>query len=200
MLAISMPLYVCTTGSVPIAASLIAAGLPLGSALVFLIAGPATNVATVGAVYRSLGLRILLIYQGTVIFFSLLAGLFFEWLLANIVSPTSHHHPESASWLSIIAAFIFLFLVVYVFIGRYFPSKAKKPAPATILLKVKGMTCAHCVVNAKEALENIKSVRLATPELLKGEILVEGEANDNELKEALTSAGYTVTEILRPQK
>ncbi len=57
VLAISLPLYVCTTASVPIAASLIAAGMPAGSALVFLMAGPATNVATIGAVYRTLGGR-----------------------------------------------------------------------------------------------------------------------------------------------
>jgi hypothetical protein len=53
VLVISLPLYVCTTASVPIAASLIAAGMPAGSALVFLMAGPATNVVTIGAVYRT---------------------------------------------------------------------------------------------------------------------------------------------------
>ncbi len=81
MLAIALPLYVCTTGSVPIAASLIAAGLPAGSALVFLMAGPATNVATFGAVYRTLGSRILVIYLATVITLSLGFGLLFEGLI-----------------------------------------------------------------------------------------------------------------------
>ncbi|HPM83129.1 MAG TPA: permease, partial [Candidatus Anammoximicrobium sp.] len=58
-LAISVPLYVCATASVPIAAALVAGGLPTGAALVFLIAGPATNVATIGAVYRRYGGRVL---------------------------------------------------------------------------------------------------------------------------------------------
>ncbi|MCA9710868.1 MAG: permease, partial [Myxococcales bacterium] len=53
VLALSLPLYVCATASVPIAAALVAGGFPPGAALVFLMAGPATNVATLGAVYRA---------------------------------------------------------------------------------------------------------------------------------------------------
>jgi uncharacterized protein len=203
MLAISLPLYVCTTGSVPIAASLIAAGLPLGSALVFLIAGPATNVATIGAIYRSLGMRVLLIYQGTVIIFSLLAGLFFESLLAGFSAPEMHIHHESASWLSLGSAFLFLLLLAYVYLASYFLKGKSASLPTksgAIHLKVKGMTCAHCVANAKKALENLESVQTASPDLLKGEIELWGEANDTELKESLQAAGYTVTEIQRTQK
>ena len=46
ILAVSVPLYVCATGSVPIAAVLLMKGLSPGAALVFLMAGPATNIAT----------------------------------------------------------------------------------------------------------------------------------------------------------
>ena len=56
-LALSLPLYVCATASVPIAAAFVAGGLPAGAALVFLMAGPATNVATMGAVFRALGIE-----------------------------------------------------------------------------------------------------------------------------------------------
>jgi len=69
---------------VPIAASLIAAGIPAGTALVFLMAGPATNVATLWAVYRVLGTRVLAIYLGTVILMSILLGLGFDFLLQGI--------------------------------------------------------------------------------------------------------------------
>ncbi|NIM61216.1 MAG: hypothetical protein GTO30_06030, partial [Acidobacteria bacterium] len=51
-LVVSLPLYVCATASVPIAAALVAGGFPAGAALVFLMAGPATNVATMGAIRR----------------------------------------------------------------------------------------------------------------------------------------------------
>ena len=54
-LACSLPLYVCATASLPIAAQLIDNGLPVGSALVFLMAGPATHIATVGAIRSHFG-------------------------------------------------------------------------------------------------------------------------------------------------
>ena len=83
-LLISLPLYVCATASVPIAASLVAAGLPLGAAIVFLMAGPATNVATIGAVYRGLGGRALAAYLSTLVVGSLAGGVLFEaWFLAS---------------------------------------------------------------------------------------------------------------------
>jgi uncharacterized membrane protein YraQ (UPF0718 family)/copper chaperone CopZ len=92
VLLIALPLYVCTTGSVPVAASLIAAGMPLGSALVFLMAGPATNVATIGAVYRSLGGRVLLLYLGTVVIMSIGFGLTFDFLLSGAGHGLAHAH------------------------------------------------------------------------------------------------------------
>ena len=63
-LVIALPLYVCATASVPIAAALIAQGMPTGAALVFLMAGPATNIATIGAVKRAFGGRVLAVYLG----------------------------------------------------------------------------------------------------------------------------------------
>jgi uncharacterized membrane protein YraQ (UPF0718 family) len=83
VLAIALPLYVCSTGSVPIAASLVQAGLPLGSAVVFLMAGPATNAATLSATLRSFGRRVTFIYLGTVVLGSLAFALIFQ----SLVSP-----------------------------------------------------------------------------------------------------------------
>lgn len=80
-LVVALPVYVCTTASVPIAASLIYAGLPPGAALVFLMAGPATNIATLGAVYRTFGAGITTIYVGTVGGASILFGAMFNFLV-----------------------------------------------------------------------------------------------------------------------
>lgn len=102
-LALSLPLYVCATASVPIAASLVAAGLPLGAVIVFLMAGPATNAATLGAVYRGLGRRPLAAYLGTIVLGSLAGGWLFEaWLGSAALSGTAvagghtHAHPPNA--------------------------------------------------------------------------------------------------------
>ena len=62
VLVIALPLYVCATASVPIAAALVAQGMPVSAAMVFLMAGPASNLATVGSIYGRFGIRPLLVY------------------------------------------------------------------------------------------------------------------------------------------
>jgi len=88
VLLISLPLYVCATASVPLAAALVAQGFPVSAALVFLLAGPATNLATVGSIYGRFGWRPLAVYLGVLLIGSLLSGYFFTWL----ISPTSLAH------------------------------------------------------------------------------------------------------------
>lgn len=62
MLCLSIPLYVCATASTPIAAALMAKGISPGAALVFLLAGPATNAATVIVTTKILGKKNAFIY------------------------------------------------------------------------------------------------------------------------------------------
>lgn len=111
-LAIATPLYVCATASVPIAAALVVGGLPIGAALVFLVAGPATNVATIGAVYRTLGKRALAIYLTTVIVGSLLSGWLFGFLIQQgpISDVLAHEH---LSWWSVSSAIVLLVLLTW---------------------------------------------------------------------------------------
>lgn len=109
-LAIALPLYVCATASVPIAAALVATGLPTGAALVFLMAGPATNMATIGAVYRTLGRRSLAIYLTTVILGSISCGWLFGFLIEANASNIAHEH-DSVTWWSVISAVVLLALL-----------------------------------------------------------------------------------------
>lgn len=74
MLIAGVPLYVCATASTPIAAAMMAKGLEPGAALVFLLAGPATNVATILVVRDLLGSRALASYLGSIAVVSLLLG------------------------------------------------------------------------------------------------------------------------------
>lgn len=74
MLVAGLPLYVCATASTPIAAALIAKGLDPAAAMVFLLAGPATNVATIGVVHKLLGRPALVAYLLSIALFSLAAG------------------------------------------------------------------------------------------------------------------------------
>jgi uncharacterized protein len=71
MLVVSLPMYVCATVTTPIAAAMVAKGLSPGAALVFLLAGPATNAATITMVAAMLGRRSLVIYLSCIAFFSI---------------------------------------------------------------------------------------------------------------------------------
>lgn len=62
MMLIGIPMYVCATGSTPIAAGFLAAGISPGAVLVYLLAGPATNMATLGVVREHLGRRSMWLY------------------------------------------------------------------------------------------------------------------------------------------
>lgn len=74
MLFVGLPMYVCATASTPIAAALVAKGLDPGAALVFLLAGPATNVTTMGVVKGFLGGRVLAVYLGMIAAVALTLG------------------------------------------------------------------------------------------------------------------------------
>ncbi len=60
--AVAVPLYVCATGSIPFAFSLLHFGVSPGAVLVFLIAGPATNTATIVSLFKIIGKKETLIY------------------------------------------------------------------------------------------------------------------------------------------
>ncbi|AKB30346.1 Transporter [Methanosarcina siciliae T4/M] len=90
MLVVGIPLYICATASTPLAASLIAKGMSPGTAFVFLLAGPATNAATITMVVRFLGKRSAALYLGVISLCALGAGILLDWLYLNLgVSATS---------------------------------------------------------------------------------------------------------------
>ncbi len=198
VLAISLPLYVCTTGSVPIAASLIAVGMPLGTALVFLMAGPATNIATIGAVYRALGLRVLVLYLAVVVTMSIAFGLSFDFVLSG-VQEISPHHEHEISWISIVSALIVCVLLIYLSglrikrrLQRRTVSKAEQQ-DADLTFQVEGMSCQHCVANVKHTLERFDEVDEADPELASGVVRIKGANLDaNVLSAAVERSGYRV--------
>lgn len=89
MLIAGVPLYVCATASTPIAAAMMAKGLEPGAALVFLLAGPATNVATILVVRDLLGLRALASYLGSIAVVSLILG-----SAVNVIYPALGFDPR----------------------------------------------------------------------------------------------------------
>ncbi|MEZ9593885.1 SO_0444 family Cu/Zn efflux transporter [Shewanella sp. 10N.261.52.F9] len=81
MVLISIPMYICATASTPIAAGLLLAGVSPGAVLVFMLAGPATNIATLGVVTKELGKRALYGYLGGVLGVALVSGILVNYLV-----------------------------------------------------------------------------------------------------------------------
>ncbi|MGE4293674.1 MAG: SO_0444 family Cu/Zn efflux transporter [Desulfovibrio sp.] len=88
-LVVAAPLYVCATSSTPIVAALALKGLSPGAALVFLLAGPATNLASFGMVSRIIGKRAAAVYLAAILVCALLLGLATNELYAALNLSTS---------------------------------------------------------------------------------------------------------------
>lgn len=194
MLLIALPLYVCATASVPIAASLIAAGMPVGTALVFLMAGPASNVATIGAVWRSFGGKVLTLYLITVAVFSMLFGWFFDFVIDPGQVLDSHQHDQMSplaigSTIVIVSLFGYL---AFTDLKRKFLARLRKPVMENMgtTLNISGMTCQHCAANVTRALKGVPGV-VSVQVLLESKLaIVDGSADTDKLIESVRNSGY----------
>ncbi len=74
MALIGIPMYICATASTPVAVGFLSAGLSPGAVLVFLLAGPATNISTMGMIAKEMGKRTLALYVFSVVSISILLG------------------------------------------------------------------------------------------------------------------------------
>ncbi len=127
MLITGIPMYVCATSSTPIAAALILKGLNPGAALVFLLAGPATNAATINIVKNIFNTRALLIYLSMISLCSVAFGFIVDMIYdfsgiqaSAIVGQAGEIFPESVQ---LIAAAILTGLIVFNWVARL-----KRPA------------------------------------------------------------------------
>jgi uncharacterized protein len=109
----SMPLYVCATASLPIAAALMMEGMSAGAAFIFLTAGPATSAITMSVVYKTLGKTSLIIYLSTIGILSFLFGFGFDSFFSDVNILQFDLHNEETSLISQIASLIILFLMAY---------------------------------------------------------------------------------------
>jgi uncharacterized protein len=124
MMALGIPIYVCASASVPIAAGLIHLGASPGAALAFLIAGPATNAATIATVWKLLGGRTALLYLLTIAISAVGSGLALDWLIpavqATMPEMVMHSHEAIAgSWLSAFWAVLLLLVLAFSYAGKH---------------------------------------------------------------------------------
>jgi uncharacterized membrane protein YraQ (UPF0718 family) len=78
---VSIPMYICATASTPIAVGMLLAGITPGAALVFMLTGPATNIATLMVIKNELGKRELMLYLIAIVFTAILSGLTLDYII-----------------------------------------------------------------------------------------------------------------------
>jgi uncharacterized membrane protein YraQ (UPF0718 family)/copper chaperone CopZ len=198
VLVFSLGLYVCATGSVPIAASLVAAGMPMGSALVFLMAGPATNVATMGAVMHTFGKRVLGLYLLVLGAGSILLGHGFDLLMGDSAREFVLTHQHGPSGLTHFFGGVFAVLLLWYAVSdlKKFILRLRRKEAADLQAKeftVQGMTCQMCVNKVTNALKEGEGVRNVSVDLKTGKVKVSGrQLEDGSLISAIQEKGYKV--------
>ncbi len=120
VITIAVPMYVCATASLPIAAGLMLAGVSPGAAFVFLTAGPATNTVTIGVVKKMLGTKTLYIYLGTIVLGSIVFGLGLDYLLEGVSVKSMIHMDEEASIIAVLSTIFLWAMVLYYLLKPYF--------------------------------------------------------------------------------
>jgi len=189
MLVIALPLYVCATGSIPIAAALLQMGFSPGAALVFLIAGPATNAVTLSFVRSKLGKRAFYLYLTSIVSISIIAGIIFNFvfaLLGNELSIISPHGEHISQILRIVTGII---LAILILIGLI------KFKEEIIEMKneyiVNDMTCKHCKMTIENKLSSLEDVTKVLVNLDEKTVGVDGDINTEKIENAIREAGYT---------
>ncbi|MBM4038527.1 MAG: permease [Planctomycetes bacterium] len=119
MMALGIPIYVCATASVPIAAALVAKGVSPGAALAFLIAGPATNAATIAVVWKTMGRRTALLYLASVAAASLGCGALLDLIYTHTGTAVHHHaHELLPHWAKLASGVLLLGVLGFALLWR----------------------------------------------------------------------------------
>jgi hypothetical protein len=198
ILAASVPIYICATGSIPIAAVLLMKGVSPGAALVFLMAGPATNVATMTVIGNTMGRKSLIIYLGTIIGGAILFGQLTNWLLPTdlFMNQIVHIHGDGEhemlpKWLQISSSILLISsLILGYFYERFEKSKTTDKMNLKTM-KVEGMTCSHCEASVTKNLSKLSGIDEVFADKNTSTVKVKGNnINLKEIEKTINEIGY----------
>ena len=204
MMLVGIPIYVCATASVPLAVSFIFLGATPGAALAFLVAGPATNAATITTVAGVLGRRTTAIYLLTVAASAFGGGVLLDWLLPRaadllpVLAVGGHHH-QGLGWFDHLAGTVLLAVVIRSWwLARRRDCGcgevcATAPAGQELELVIEGMNCSHCSSSVERSVSELPGVTACRVSLEEGRARVTGEGLDRTaIERVVKSLGYGV--------
>ena len=218
VLVLAMPMYTCATGSIPLALALVEKGITPGAALVLLMAGPATSIASMLVVGKAFGKRTLAAYLTSIalgaLFFGFIIDTFFmDTFLASMLPHASAecHGHGALGVLDYICAGLFALLIVY----AKFAHKGcgghdehhhhegechcnghhhEHEEPVVVTYCVLGMSCSHCKACVEKATLRLDGVLSAEADVANKELRVQWHGDDDvdetALKNAVEEAGF----------
>lgn len=220
VLCLSVPMYLCATGSIPIAVALMMKGLPPGAALVMLMAGPACSVASVLLVGKILGRRTLAVYLFSIVLGAMTFGLAVDhlmprsWFVSDLTSPDLCCH-EGVSVFGIMSALLLALLLVNALVWRRFAGRLRRgmvyssTSPALVdgnperagagsdvqgqTFVVGGMSCSHCCRSVVGVVRTVEGVTAVSVDLDGGELKVVGDFSALAVCQAVEEIGFTCT-------
>ena len=218
VLVLAMPMYTCATGSIPLALALVEKGITPGAALVLLMAGPATSIASMLVVGKAFGKRTLAAYLTSIalgaLFFGFIIDTFFmDTFLASMLPHASAecHGHGALGVLDYICAGLFALLIVY----AKFAHKGcgghdehhhhegechcnghhhEHEEPVVVTYRVLGMSCSHCKACVEKAILRLDGVLSAEADVANKELRMQWHGDDDvdetALKIAVEEAGF----------
>lgn len=198
---IAIPMYICATGSIPIAMSLMLKGLSPGVAFVLLMAGPAANFASILILNKTQGRKATIIYVVSVVVTAIVFGLAIDYLLPSewfTISPIGDGHSAHMhfGWFETFCSIFLISLLIISFIRNLNLFKNKTGSQVDGLartFKIEGMECSHCKASVEKAISGVEGVERVEVNLANGIASVSGNYNDDKVREAVTLAGFDIS-------
>ena len=211
VLLFAVPMYLCATGSIPIAVALMLKGLSPGTALVLLMAGPAVNVASLLVIGKVMGRKSLFTYLFSIVGCAMLFGLCVDYFLPRewFTMPLAHIHSchgcGEISYFNTVCSIVLALLLANAFVQRY-RSRALNCPPvlggraerrgynytAPLTITVKGMNCNHCKSNVEAAIQKLAGVESVEIDLASGLTVIHGNPKKEDVVKAVEALGFSV--------
>ncbi len=194
LMAVGVPIYICATASIPIAAGLILAGVSPGAAFALLMTGPATNAATVATIWKVMGRRTCLVYLATMMVAAFIGGLALDQIVTAQQVQAAMHHGWMPMWVKSASAVVLYSVLA---IGAFYRPREHHDEDAvsdkeTLKLTIKGMTCSHCVDTVRRSLLEHHGVESVEIDLAGGLALLTGDELDQAaLCKVVEELGYS---------
>ena len=200
VLLCAIPMYLCSTGSIPIAVALMMKGFSPGTALVLLMAGPAVNMASILVVNKVLGRKTMLVYIASIVCGAILFALGIDYLapdlFLNSLSAGEACMHGSVSTFNWITSGILVLLLANALVRRYLIKKEVPeevaPKEDVLVVYVEGMSCNHCRANVEKAISKLEGAEQVEVDLPTGRAVVHGKVGKEDVRAAVEGIGFNL--------